>query len=161
MATAPRYLLKTGRKKMARSSKTERRKELTERRFAAALARGRIAWRKLIASEGGNICSAKAAELLRLSEPTVLRKYRTGQLLGWRKEGTNAVRLPRWQFERGKILPGLARVISVLNKAGYLDDKARVLFFLSEFGFVACRPLDLLREGRVTEARRAARSYTE
>jgi hypothetical protein len=134
---------------------------LTERRLAAALARGRIAWRKLIGTEGGNLSSIEAAAQLRISESAVMGKYRNGQLLGWNEERSNALRFPRWQFDGGKVLPGISRVLAVLNQPGYLDDKGRILFFLSEFGFVACRPLDLLREGRVNEALLAARSYTQ
>jgi len=140
---------------------TRRRRKLTERQFAAALARGRNAWRKLTASEGGSISSVAAAELIGISESAVLRKYRMGQLLGWKDEGTDAIWFPRWQFAKGKVLPGLAKVMSVLNQAGYLDDKARILFFLSEFSFVACRPLDLLREGRLNEALLASKHYIE
>lgn len=138
-----------------------RRNELTERRLAAALSRGRIAWRNLAASEGGSISTADAAELLKLAESTVLRRYRNGQLLGWKDERTGEMRLPRWQFQGGKVLRGLARVLAELNQAGYLDDRARILFFLSEFDFVACRPLDLLREGRLREALLASKRYTE
>lgn len=140
-------------------TKPDRQKKPTKRGLAEA--RGRVAWRKLIASKSGNISWLEAAKLLEISKATVLRKYQEGELLGWKEVGKNTIRFPRWQFEAGKLLPGLANVISALNRVGYLDDKARVLFFLSEFGFVACRPLDLLREGRAGEALLAARSYTE
>lgn len=129
--------------------------------MAAALARGKIVWRRLISSEGGNISGAEAAKQLNLRESTVLRRYRNGQLLGWKHERTGEIRFPRWQFQGGKVLWGLARVVAELNQAGYLDDKARILFFLSEFDFVACRPLDLLREGRLREALLASKRYIE
>lgn len=144
-----------------RTEQKKRPKDLTERRLAAALVRGEMAWRKLIVADGGAISSVEVAELLGISTSAVLRKYRTGKLLGWTQAGKNGVQFPRWQFAGVRPLPGLTSVIAALNQAGYLDDKARVLFFLSEFGFVGCRPLDLLRAGRVADALLAAKTYTE
>lgn len=139
----------------------ERRKRLTERRMKEALERGKSTWHSLMTSEGGSISSAAVAETLGTSRTTVLRKYHNGQVLGWRDEGKSGIRFPVWQFEGGRILPGLATVIAALNQGCVLDDKARILFFLLEFGFAACRPLDLLRKRRITDALLAAKAYAE
>ena len=71
------------------------------------------------------------------------------------------VRFPVWQFEGAALLPGLTEVLSALKAGCRLDDAGRMLFFLSEFGFLGGRrPLDLLCDGQIENALRAASAYT-
>lgn len=99
------------------------------------------------------------AARLRISRTTVLRWYRAGKIIGWKQEGTLCV--PVWQFQEGKVLPGLAEVISVANKGWEsLDDPGRMLFMLSNLSFLqGRRPLDLLRVGEVERAKEAGRGH--
>jgi len=63
-------------KTKARDAKSRRRQELTRRRMAAAVGRGKSAWQKLIVSNGGDISTTQVAKKLNLSEAAVLQKYR-------------------------------------------------------------------------------------
>ena len=78
-----------------------------------------------------------------------------------REERLKAARFPRWQFDdRGKVLNGLGEVLTILNANPRLDSWAKVLFFLqNKPGLDDLRPLDLLREGRITEVNQAAHAY--
>lgn len=132
----------------------------SDRRLAAALARGRKIRKKLQEAEGGSISLAEAAARLRIPAGTVLRWYHGGKIIGWR-ESKNAVRFPVWQFQGGKVLPGLADVIVLANKGwDCLSDYGRMLFVLSHLGSLqGRRPLDLLREGDVERVKQAVLDY--
>ena len=81
--------------------------------------------------------------------------------VAWHGGGRQAARFPRWQFDRhGRLLVGLQVVLGILNRGERLDSWGKVLFFLlpqSSFGHK--RPLELLREGRLEDARLAAEAY--
>ena len=131
----------------------------TDNRLANAIARGITARQKLVREEGGSLSAEEAAERLGISKPAILKRYQKGQLLAWREERQNAVRFPVWQFTEDKVLPGIEEVLQVLN-ASPLDDFGKLLFFLSTFGFIGGkRPLDCLREGKVSQALQAAQGY--
>jgi hypothetical protein len=117
----------------------------------------------MLAAEGGSISAAQAAERLRISRTTLLRRYRSCRLLGWQEPGEAAVHFPVWQFEGHELLPGFPAVLSALAKAcGELDDMGRIGFFLCQFGVLGRRrPLDLLRKGRIGEALLAAQAFTQ
>lgn len=132
-------------------------------KLALALARGMQARQQLAESEGGSLSSEETAQLLQISKTAVLKRLEAGRLLAWREERLQAARFPRWQFdEGGRVLPGLPEVLECLKEDERLDAWAKVLFFLqtrTELGDK--RPLDLLREGQVTEVCQAARIYAE
>ena len=135
----------------------------TDPRIQAAYARGRVVRKKMLAAEGGSISAPQAAERLRISRTTLLRRYRSGRLLGWRKPGEAAVHFPVWQFKDRELLPGLPEVLSALVKGcAELDDVGRIGFFLCHFGFLGHRrPLDLLRKGQIGDALLAAQAFTQ
>jgi len=57
-------------------------------------------------------------------------------------------------------LDGLEEVLKVLNSASRLDDFGRMLFFLSNMGFLRKkRPVDCLRAGQVKKVLQAAEGY--
>ena len=131
----------------------------TDNRLANAIARGITARQKLIQEEGGSLSAEEAAQRLGISKPAILKRYQKGQLLAWREEKQNAVRFPVWQFAEGKVLHGIEGALQILN-ASSLDDFGKLLFFLSTFGYLrGKRPLDCLREGKVSPALQAAQGY--
>jgi hypothetical protein len=130
--------------------------------LAVAMLRGRVAREELKQEEGGSISAAEAAERLGLSKTAVLKRYNLGQLVGWREARQGAVRLPVWQFTDDNVLPGFAETLAVLNRASWMDDWARVLFFLNRRDSLqGQRPLDLLRKGKTTPVLSAATAVSE
>ena len=134
----------------------------TDPRLAAAFARGRIVRKKLLRAEGGSISTEMAAERLGIKPATLLRRYRDGRVIGWKESKHSEVHFPVWQFSGRELLPGFSEVLAELAKGCELDDMARILFFLSRFGFLDDRrPLDLLRNGQTSDALLAVRAYTQ
>jgi hypothetical protein len=131
-----------------------------DNRLANAIARGISARQKLMEAEGGSYSAEEAAEHLGVSKAAILKRYQKRQLLGWRLERQNAVRFPVWQFSESKVLPGLEQVLAALNERSRLDDFGRILFFLSNIGFLdGKRPLDLLRSGHLNKVLEATQGY--
>ncbi len=131
-----------------------------DNRLANAMARGISARQKLIEAEGGSVSAEEAARELGISKTAILKRYQKGQILAWREEKQNGVRFPVWQFDNHKVLDGLEDVLNALNTASRLDDFGRMLFFLSNFGFLGRkRPLDCLRAGEIKKALSAAEGY--
>lgn len=118
--------------------------------LALALLRGRVAREELKEQEGGSISADEARmKLGGLSKEAVLKRYRKGQLLGWREARQGAVRFPVWQFKDDNVLPGVPEVLAILNEAPWMDDWGRILFFLNRRSSLGGKcPLDLLRKGR-------------
>ena len=130
--------------------------------LAVALVRGRVAREQLKAEEGGGISADEARMKLGLSKEAVLKRFRKGQLLGWREAKQDAVRLPVWQFTDDNVLPGIPEVLAILNQASWMDDWGRILFFLNQRSSLGGRrPLDLLRKGKIRQVLDAAHSAIE
>src|SRR6266436_4204568 len=128
-----------------------------DNRLANAIARGITVRQKLMAAEGGSLSAEAAARELGISKTAILKRYQKGQIIAWREERQNAARCPVWQFRDGKVLDGLEEVLKVLNSGSVLDDFGRMLFFLSNIGFLGRkRPLDCLRAGAVNKVLQAA-----
>lgn len=129
------------------SSVAARPKPLSKAGLAVALFRGRVAREQLKAEEGGSISAEEARmKLGRLSKEAVLKRFRKGQLLGWREAKQDAVRLPVWQFTDDNVLPGIHEVLAILNQASWMDDWGRILFFLNQRSSLGGRrPLDCKR----------------
>ena len=131
-----------------------------DNRLANAIARGITARQKLIEAEGGSVSADDAAREIGLSKTAILKRYRKGQIVAWREERQNAARFPVWQFKDHKVLDGLEEVLKTLTAGNRLDDFGRMLFFLSNMGFLGGkRPLDCLRAGEINKVLRAAEGY--
>jgi hypothetical protein len=134
----------------------------SDNRHAAAIARGIPARRKLVEDEGGSLSAEEAAREIGISKQAILKRYQKGQLIAWREGRQNAVRCPVWQFRDHAVLDGIEQTLEVLNAGNRLDDYGRVLFFLSNKGFLAGkRPIDCLREGEITKVVQSAQGYVE
>jgi hypothetical protein len=128
--------------------------------LANAMARGITARRKLMEAEGGSLSAEEASQELGISKAAILKRYHKGQIIAWREERQNAARFPVWQFKDHKVLDGLEEVLKTLNTGSRVDDFGRMLFFLSNTGFLGKkRPLDCLRAGNVIKVLRAAEGY--
>jgi hypothetical protein len=131
-----------------------------DNRLANALARGISVRQKLMEAEGGSLSAEEAAQQLGLSKTAILKRYQKGQIIAWREERQNAVRFPLWQFQDHKVLAGLEEVLKILNATSRLDDFGRMLFFLSNMGFLGKkRPVDCLRAGEVNKVLQAAEGH--
>ena len=130
--------------------------------LAMAHMRGAVAREKLKEEEGGSLSADDTGECLGISKAAVLKRYQKGQLLGWREAKQNAVRFPAWQFKDGNVLPGITEVLEVFRSAPWLDEWARIVFFLSPLASMrGKRPLDLLRKGELRKVLRAAQANVE
>ena len=134
-----------------------------QNKLALALVRGLEARQRLAEAEGGCLSSEEVARLLGISKTATLKRLEAGGLLAWREGRVRAARFPCWQFDRrGQTLAGLEAVLEILNQGKRLDAWAKVLFFLqTKASLGKKRPLDLLREGRLEDARLAAAAYIE
>lgn len=137
--------------------------ESREGKLERARVRGLEVRQQLAEAEGGSLSSDDAARLLGISKPAVLKRLSGGRLVAWREERLQAARFPRWQFnDYGQVLPGLEAVLAVLNQDPRLDAWGKILFFLHEKPSLGNRrPLDLLREGNLSEVQLAAQAYAE
>ena len=123
----------------------------------AAQLRAVEAKRRLLETEGGTSSAVETGRLLGISRQAVDKKRRGGQLLAL-PVGPRQ-RYPVWQFKDGAILPGLANVLAALPTS---SPWVKAAFFLSRNARLGeRRPLDLLRQGRVDEVVRAARTHGE
>jgi hypothetical protein len=126
-------------------------------RYAAALARGEIARRKLAAAEGGPISPAKVARLFGVTERTVVKRWCAFRLIAWRDE--KGIHFPVWQFREGKLLTGVEAVLQVFRS----EDQWRVmLYFLgARLSLNGQRPLDMLRRGESAKLVAHAKALAE
>jgi hypothetical protein len=130
--------------------------------LAIARLRGRLAREELKEAEGGSVSASEAAEKLGISKTAVLNRYHCGQLIGWKLAKQGAVRFPVWQFKEDNVFPGIPETLAILNKASWMDDWARVLFFLNRRSSLGkLRPLDLLRQGSLQPVKDAAHAVIE
>jgi hypothetical protein len=126
-------------------------------RYAAALARGVIAKKKMAASEGGAISPARAARVLGVTERSVIKRWCAFRIIAWRDE--KGMHFPVWQFRNGKLLTGVESVLKVFRS----DDQWRLmLYFLgARRSLNRERPLDLLRRGEAAKVVSHAKALAE
>jgi hypothetical protein len=131
-----------------------------DNRSAKARARGIAARRKLMEADGGSLSTEEAAGELGISQAAILKLYHRGQIIAWNDGRPNAARFPVWQFKDHELLDGLEEALKILSAGCRLGDFGRILFFLSNQGFLGGkRPLDCLRAGEANKVLRAAGGY--
>ena len=124
---------------------------------AKLLARGVLARRRLEEAEGGAISTEEVGENLGVTRQAVDLRRQKGQLVAWRTS-EKRWRFPVWQFgSDGRPLEGLSECIAATE----LDNEWNaMIFFLSPAESLdGLRPLDLLRDGRLSEALAYAERY--
>jgi hypothetical protein len=128
-----------------------------DRALDRAVARGLTVRDAIKEQEGGHISAEGAGRVLGISKPAVLERFKKGQLLGWREPRQGAVRFPVWQFADGGLLAGLLEVLAILAQAPGIDEWGKIIFFLNRRNSLkGKRPLDLLRQGKVSTIKRLA-----
>jgi hypothetical protein len=132
----------------------------TDNRLARARARGITACRKLMEADEGSLSAEEAAGDLGISQAAILKMYHRGQIIAWNHGRPNAARFPVWQIKDHELLDGLEETLKILGAGCRLDDFGRMLFFLSNQGFLGGkRPVDCLRAGEVNKVLHAAEGY--
>jgi len=142
--------------------KIEKREAIPEadNRLAKARARGITARRKPMEADGGSLSAEEAAGELGISKAAILKLYYRGQIIAWNDGRTSAAHFPVWQFKDRELLDGLEETLKILSAGCRLDDFRRMLFFLSNRGFLGRkRPLDCLRAGEVSKVLQATEGY--
>jgi len=100
----------------------------------------------------------KVAEVLGISRQAVDKRRRQGRLIGL-TQGRRGYAYPVWQFEGGKTLANLEKVLDRLQDH---DPWMQLAFFLNTNARLnGSSPLDLLRSGIVEPVLEAAASYGE
>jgi len=112
---------------------------------------------------GGSIGLNEAAEMLNVSRET-LNKYRK-ELKVLTVQTGSRWKYPVWQFEGGKVVPGLAEVLKNLNESGK-DSWSMLRFLINENTYLennfpenSSVPIDVLREGHLDRVLQAAELY--
>jgi len=126
--------------------------------LTAARLRGVERQQSLVDKSGGVLKGEKAAELLGISRQAVDKRRRQGRLIGL-TQGRRGYAYPVWQFEGGKTLANLEKVLDRLQDH---DPWMQLTFFLNANDRLdGSSPLDMLRSGKVEPVLEAAASYGE
>ncbi len=119
--------------------------------------RGAERQREILKAEGGQLSAEEAGRLIGISRQGADKARRQRRLLA--VNVGRAWRYPLWQFADGQVLPGLSQVLATLKSE---SPWVQAAFFLSRNSRLGNRrPLDLVRQGKVSEVVRAARAYGE
>jgi hypothetical protein len=122
------------------------------------LARGAIARKKLEEAQGGAISAEEVADPLGLSRQGIDYLRKTKAILAWRHTH-GKWNYPLWQFESGRIRPGIR---DCLKKLPTDDPWGQMIFFLSPRDSLnGDRPLDLILRNEVKAAIAVARRHQQ
>jgi biotin operon repressor len=126
--------------------------------LAATRLRGVQKQQALLEASGGTLSAEQTAEILGLSRQAVDKRRRQGRLIGL-TQGRRGYAYPAWQFENGRTLPHLEKVLDVLR--GH-DPWMQMAFFLSRNDRLNGKsPLEALHKGQVDCVLRAASGFGE
>ncbi|WP_413990669.1 hypothetical protein ACMDCR_00475 [Labrys okinawensis] len=122
-----------------------------------ALLRGSEMKRDMLKAEGGALSAQELAGHLSMTPQGLGRKRERNQVF-WLHAGDGYV-YPAFQIGKDGVLVGIREVLDAFTVE---DPWMRVNFMLTgDIRLRGCRPLDLLREGRIDEVVMAARAYGE
>jgi hypothetical protein len=126
--------------------------------LASAKLRGAEGQQKLLKAGGGVLSAEETAKLLAISRQAVDKRRRQGQLLGL-IQGRRGYAYPAWQFENGRTIKDLEKVLEALRDH---DPWMQVTFFLNSNDRLAgMSPLDVLRAGETGRVVSAAAEFGE
>jgi len=126
--------------------------------LASAKLRGVEAQQNLLKASGGVLAAEEAAQLLGISRQAVDKRRRQGQLLGL-TQGRRGYAYPAWQFDKGRTIANLEKVLKALQSH---DPWMQLAFFLNPNDRVdGASPADALRAGEVEKVISAALAYGE
>lgn len=114
--------------------------------------------RSMLKESGGVLSGAQVARILDISRQAVDKRRKQGQLIGL-TQGKRGYAYPAWQFEGGKMLAHLTKLLDALRTH---DAWMQLAFFINGNDRLNGRsPLELLRAGELEPVLRAAESYGE
>lgn len=126
--------------------------------LAGAKLRGIRAKTRLLDADGGCVSDEEAAQLLGVSRQSIAKARAKGQYFALPRGQTGYV-YPVWQFETGRPITGLKKVLQALQEH---DPWMQVSFMLSPNKRLDNkRPLDALREGQIEDVVMAASAFGE
>jgi hypothetical protein len=126
--------------------------------LASAKLRGVEAQQNLLKTSGGVLSVEETAQLLGISRQAVDKRRRQGQLLGL-TQGRRGYAYPAWQFDKGRTIANLEKVLKALRSH---DPWMQLAFFLNPNDRLGGdSPADLLRAGDVARVISAAQAYGE
>lgn len=126
--------------------------------LASAKLRGVEAQQNLLKAGKGVLSAEDTAQLLGISRQAVDKRRRQGQLLGL-TQGRRGYAYPAWQFDKGRTIASLERVLEVLQSH---DAWMQLAFFLNPNDRLGgASPVDALRAGDVARVISAAQAYGE
>ena len=124
----------------------------------AAKLRGVKAMQQMVEYEGEPWSSNAVANYLDISVGAVSKQRRNQKLLGLHM-GSKGYLFPSWQFESGKVIPGLSEVIATLSQ-NLVPDWDKLRFFLScDYRLKGKTPIAALRSGSIESVEGAAKLY--
>jgi hypothetical protein len=114
---------------------------------------GRQAIDALKEAEGGHVDRTKAAELLDIGLAQLYNRLDQKKVVAW-VDAAGRYHFPKWQFGVNGLLHGVSECLQILGKA---DEWAVMRFFLTPSTAAGdVSPLQLLRAGRIEEAKQIA-----
>ncbi len=117
-----------------------------------------LAKRNLLSLEGGYLSAEEFAKSLNISTSLLSDIRKDGKIIGIDTVNGAPV-FPMWQLERGKLLPGLDKVLQTLND---FDPWMKLSFMVRPNAALEMRsPLQALRSGDINAVNRAAKLYGE
>jgi biotin operon repressor len=126
--------------------------------LVSAKLRGLERQQALVKSGGGVLSGEQAAHILGISRQAVDKRRRQGQLIGL-TQGRRGYAYPAWQFENGKSIAHLEKVLHALR--GH-DSWMQLSFFLNPNDRLeGVTPLHALRAGNLESVLQAASIYGE
>jgi hypothetical protein len=124
--------------------------------LAAARLKGVQVKQSLLYSDGHPLTSEAAASLLHLTRQAVDKRRKKGQLLGV-SLGRRGYLYPIWQFDEGKVLPGIERSLAALSEC---DPWTQLMFFKTgDIRLDGATPLERLKAGDIDAVVWAASCY--
>ena len=112
----------------------------------------------MLKESGGVLSGAQVARILDISRQAVDKRRKQGQLIGL-TQGKRGYAYPAWQFEGGKMLAHLTKLLDALRTH---DAWMQLAFFINGNDRLNGRSLlELLRAGELEPVLRAAESYGE
>ena len=142
----------------ALSSAPETTQLIAEDPFIAAKFRGLKRKQQMLEAAGGALSSERVAEVLGISRQAVDKRRASNQLLAL-TQGKRGYSYPSFQFEDGKTIAGLEKVLGELRD---LDPWMQMVFFTTSNERLGGKtPLEKLRKDLVSDVMAAASGYGE
>jgi hypothetical protein len=124
--------------------------------LVGARLKGLLVKQQLLYENGAPLKSEEVAQLLKISRQAVDKRRKNGQLLAV-SLGRRGYYYPLWQFQEGKVLPGLEAVLKTLKNH---DPWTQLLFLKTgDIRLAGATPIEILHAGDIDAVIAAAIAY--